>query len=243
MSRHRIIVRYKQSVLGLAWALIQPLSLMAIYTIIFSVVTRVPTSGTPYPIFVYSALLPWTFFSSAVSNSTTSLVSHTQLITKVYFPREILPITYNISAGFDFLIAAFLLAGMMIYQKIRLSIYVWWLVPILLVSLLFAIVCSLFLSMLQVWFRDVGLAIPLAMQLWMFASPVVYPLDAVPFHLRKFYVLNPMVGVVENFRRVLVQGRAPDLGALWAAAVVSFLLLPCIYLLFKERESSMADVV
>jgi lipopolysaccharide transport system permease protein len=243
MSRHRILVRYKQSVLGLAWALIQPLSLMAIYTIIFSVVTRVPTSGTPYPIFVYSALLPWTFFSSAVSNSTSSLVSHTQLITKVYFPREILPITYNISAGFDFLIAALVLVGMMAYQRIHLSIYACWIVPILLVAFLFAIVCSLFLSMLQVWFRDVGLAMPLAMQLWMFASPVVYPLDSVPLRFRKFYVLNPMAGVVENFRRVVVQGKAPDIGSLWAAALVSLFLLPCVYLLFKERESSMADVV
>jgi lipopolysaccharide transport system permease protein len=243
LSRHRIIVRYKQSALGLAWALIQPLGLMAIYTLIFSVIAHVATGGAPYSIFVYSALLPWTLFSSAVTGATASLVSHNTLITKVYFPREILPLTYVFSAGFDFLVAALVMIGMMIYYDVHVSVNAWWVIPILAVALVFSTTVSLLLSVTQVWFRDIGLAMPLLMQIWMFVSPVVYPLTDVPARFRRIYVLNPMAGIVENFRRVILEGKPPDMMSLEVATVVSFILLPVVYVFFKRREATMADVI
>jgi lipopolysaccharide transport system permease protein len=243
LSLHRLKVRYKQSLLGWAWAVLQPLSLMVIYTVIFSVVTRVPSEGIPYSLFVYSALLPWTFFSTVVGTSATSLVSHTQLITKVYFPREILPLTYLVAGLFDFLIAAVILAAMMLYHHIQVTLYALYLIPIMGVLIAFSMALALFLSALQVRVRDIGLAMPLVMQLWMFATPVVYPLSQVPARFRSFYILNPLVGPVEGFRRVLLQSQPPDDVSLRVAAVISLILLPISYLFFKHREASMADII
>lgn len=243
LSQHRVRVRYKQSALGMAWAVLQPLALMFIYTILFSVFTRVPTAGVPYPVFVFCALLPWTFFSTAVANSAGSLTAHRELIAKVFFPREILPLTYIFAAVFDLLIAGVILAGMMIYYGVPPRAPMIWAVPVLLVALTFSTALSLLFSALQVRFRDISLAMPLLMQLWMFASPVVYSLDAVPAQYRPWYELNPMAGVVENFRRAIL-GHAPvDVPSLAVAAAVSLALLLGSYLLFKHQEATMADVI
>lgn len=243
LSLHRVKVRYKQSVLGITWAILQPMALMAIYTVIFSVVSRIQTNGTPYAVFVFSALLPWTFCSNAISGAANSLVAHQYLITKVYFPREILPLTYLAAAVFDFLIAAAVLAGMMAWYGIPPTWNLLWVPVILAVAVLFTIGVSLVLSALQVSFRDIGLALPLAMQLWMFASPVVYPMSSVPVRFQLWYALNPMAGVVESFRRVAVEGRPPDLTALGIGAAITLLLLPCAYISFKTREANMADAI
>jgi lipopolysaccharide transport system permease protein len=243
LSRHRINVRYKQSMLGLAWAILQPLSLMLIYTVIFSVVVKIPSGDTPYPVFAYTALLMWSFFSTALTGASTGLVSNNQLITKVYFPREILPLTYLIAAVFDFLIASCVLILLFIYYQIVPTVLALWVVPIFAIAFIFTTALSFFLSAAQVWFRDVGLAMPLALQLWMFASPVVYPLNQVPNRFRALYILNPMVGIIENFRRVLVQGIPPDLEALTVSAIAAFLLLPLSYAYFKRMDTTMADVI
>ncbi len=243
LSLHRIRVRYKQSLLGWAWAFLQPLALMAIYTVIFSRVAKMPSDGIPYAIFVYAALLPWTYFSNAIMSSSGSLVSHTQLITKVYFPREILPLTYVFVGLFDFLVASLVLAGLMIYHQTALTLYALYLAPILLVETAFVVGFSLVLAATQVRFRDVGFAVPLLLQLWMFASPVVYPLSEVPQRWRALYLLNPMAGVVESFRRVLLQGLPPDQNSLGLAAIVSFVLLPLAYLFFKQNDATMADII
>lgn len=243
LSLHRVKVRYKQSVLGLAWAVLQPLALMAIYTVIFSVVTHMPSDGAPYSIFVFSALLPWTFFSGAVTSSTNGLVSHTQLITKVFFPREILPVTYIVATLFDMFTGMIVLAAMMFFYHVGVTALAFWLIPVLFIAVAFATALSLVLSVLQVRFRDIGLAMPLLMQLWMFASPVVYPMSAVPARLRPWYLLNPMAGVVENFRRVLIQHQSPDLDSLRVAAIVTALLVPLAYLIFKQQEANLADVI
>lgn len=243
LSLHRVKVRYKQSVLGLAWAVLQPLALMAIYTVIFSVVTHMPSDGAPYSIFVFSALLPWTFFSGAVTSSTNGLVSHTQLITKVFFPREILPVTYIVATLFDMFTGMIVLAAMMFFYHVGVTALALWLIPVLFIAVAFATALSLVLSVLQVRFRDIGLAMPLLMQLWMFASPVVYPMSAVPARLRPWYLLNPMAGVVENFRRVLIQHQSPDLDSLRVAAIVTALLVPLAYLIFKQQEANLADVI
>jgi lipopolysaccharide transport system permease protein len=243
LSLHRIKIRYKQSVLGWAWAVLQPLALMAIYTVIFSVVTRIPTNGTPYAVFVYAALLPWTFCSTAITNSANGFVSHTQLITKVYFPREILPLTYVVAAMFDLSVASVVLAGMMAWNHIGLTVYSWFVLPVLAIAIIFTVALGLVLSAIQVRFRDIGLAMPLAMQLWMFGSPVVYPLSQVPAKFHSLYILNPMVGIVENFRRTLIEGKAPDYQSFWYATVISIVFFPVAYIFFKNREATMADVI
>lgn len=243
LSVHRIKVRYKQSILGLAWAILQPLSLMLIYTVIFSKIAKVPSEGAPYAVFAYAALLPWTFFSSALTNATSGLVNHTQLVTKVYFAREILPLTYVSAALFDFCVASTFLIALFFYYGVSLTIYALWAIPILVLLTMLATAFSLVFSVIQVRFRDVGVAMPLLLQLWMFAVPVVYPLSAVPERLRSFYALNPLVGVIENFRRVMLQGIPPDLYSLGISVLVAAVLLPAAYLYFKRVEATMADII
>jgi len=243
LSVHRIKVRYKQSILGLAWAILQPLSLMLIYTVIFSKIAKVPSEGVPYAVFAYAALLPWTFFSSALTNATSGLVNHTQLVTKVYFAREILPLTYVSAALFDFAVASTFLIALFFYYGVGLTTYAFYAIPILVLLTMLTTAFSLVFSVVQVRFRDVGVAMPLLLQLWMFASPVVYPLSAVPARLRGWYALNPMVGVIENFRRVMLQGTTPDFYSLGISALVAAVLLPAAYLYFKRVEATMADII
>jgi lipopolysaccharide transport system permease protein len=243
LSMHRIKVRYKQSVLGILWAFLQPLSLMLIYTFIFSVVTKMPSDGTPFAVFTYAALLPWLCFSTALTNGTNSLVSHSSLVTKVYFPRDILPLTYVVAALCDFLIASIVLGALMLYYRMSLTANALYAVPIISVLALFTTAVTLLLSATQVRFRDVGVAIPLLLQLWMFATPVVYPLSAVPPRFVPVYTLNPMVGIIENFRRVILQGTAPDFKSLGVSAIISLVLLPLAYIYFKNVEATMADVI
>jgi len=243
LTLHRFSVRYKQSLLGPAWAVVQPLSLMAIYTIIFSLFTRIPTNGLPYAVFVYSALLLWTFFSTAVTTSANSLVSHTQLISKVYFPREILPITYVNAALVDLLIASLILGCLMAYYRVHVTSNLLYVIPIVLLAVVFTTAASLLVAAIQVRFRDIGLAMPLLLQLWMFASPVVYPLSAVPPRFKAVYLLNPMAGIIEDFRRALLQGAAPEPGTLRNAIIISCIALPLAYAWFKNREATMVDVI
>ncbi len=180
LSLHRFKVRYRQSVLGIAWAVVQPLSLMLIYTVIFSRIARVPSEDTPYALFAYCALLPWTYFATALSTATNSLVSHFNLVTKVYFPREILPLTYVFAALIDFMVASTVLAGLMMYYHVPLTPLALYAIPIVALLTLFAVAVSLVLCAVQVRYRDVGVAMPLILQLWIFATPVVYPLSVVP---------------------------------------------------------------
>lgn len=242
LSAHRLKVRYKQSVLGIAWAIIQPVALMLIYTLVFSIVTRVKTTGVPYAVFAYAALLPWSFFSTALTNATNGLVSHAQLVTKVYFPREILPISYVVAALVDLAVASIVMSLLMLYYHVPLTLHIFWVIPITLVMTAFVSGCSLIFSAMQVRVRDIGMAMPLLLQLWMFASPVVYPLHQVPDRYRDWYVLNPMVGVIENFRAALL-GTPLDTHSLWISTIVSAALLPLAYLYFKRIEATVADVI
>ncbi len=243
LSAHRLKVRYKQSVLGPVWALLQPTLLMLIYTVIFSRIVRVPSDGAPYAVFAYSALLPWTFFSTALSSATNSLVSHFSLVTKVYFPREILPLTYVAAALVDFLVATTVLGALLAYYGISLSRYALFGIPTIVILTMFAIAVSLLLCAIQVRYRDIGMALPLLLQVWMFATPVVYPLSLVPAHWQTLYSLNPMVGVIESFRRVILQGLPPDFHSLAVSALVTFTLLPLTFIYFKHVEATVADII
>ena len=246
LSMHRIKVRYKQSALGLSWAVVQPLSLMFIYTAVFSYIAKIPSDGAAYPIFAFAGLMPWIYFQTALTSATNGLVSHRDLITKVYFPREILPLTYVIVSLFDFLIASCVMGGMMLYYRAPLTFNILYVIPIMIIVTLFVIGMSLIFSATQVRFRDVGVAIVLVLQLWMYATPVVYPYSAIKKFsatLQTFYNLNPLVGVIENFRRVVLQGKEPDFHLLGISLVVSILLLPVAYIYFKHIEATLADVI
>lgn len=244
LSAHRVKVRYKQSILGIAWAILQPLSLMLIYTLIFTVITKIPTNGNvPYPVLTYTALIIWTYFSTALTGATNGLVSHNQLVTKVYFPREILPLTYVIAALFDLLIASPVLLGLMLYYGVSLTFNALYAIPIIFIMTMFITSASFIFSALQVRFRDIGMALPLMLQIWMFATPVVYPLSAVPERFRSLYMLNPMVGVVENFRRVIVEGAPPNFYEVGISALLSIILLPLAYIFFKHVEATIADII
>lgn len=244
LSAHRVKVRYKQSALGIAWAIVQPVALMVIYTLIFTYVARVPASGkAPYPVQLYSALLVWTFFSTALTTATNGLVSHSHLVTKVYFPREILPLTYVVAGLFDLAIASPVLIGLMLFYQAPLSLNIFYAIPIIVIMTLFISAAAFFLSALQVRFRDIGMALPLVLQIWMFASPVIYPISAVPERVRPLYMLNPMAGVVENFRMVVVEGVPPNLYELGTSAAIAVVLLPVAYIYFKHVEATIADVI
>ena len=243
LSLFRLSVRYKQSALGWTWAALQPLALMGIYTIIFTRVTMVATGGTPYPVFVFSGLLPWIFFSSTISNAVNGLVLYPNLLTKMYFPREINPLSYLVASFTDFCIASVILSGLMLYYRVPLTWHMLYALPIVLILAGFAASISLFFSALQVRFRDVGLAMPFLLQIWMFTVPVVYSLQAVPARYRTLYLLDPAAGLIESFRRVVINGVAPDLGTLAFCGAIVLASLPIAYAFFKSSESTMADVI
>lgn len=243
LSLHRVKVRYKQTALGLAWAVVQPLAIMLLFTLLFSLIVKMPSEGMPYAVFAYAGLLPWTYFSTALSNGASGLVSNSQLITRVYFPREILPLTYVIAALFDFIIASSVLGVLLIYYRVPLTANALYALPIIAVLTLFVTAMSLLLSALQVRARDIGVAMPLLLQVWLLATPVAYPLSVVPERLRGVYMLNPMAGLVENFRRAVLQGAMPDWHAVGMAALVSLMMLAAAYVFFKRVEATMADVI
>lgn len=243
LSLFRLSVRYKQSALGWTWAALQPLALMGIYTIIFTRVTSVATGGIPYPVFVFSGLLPWIFFSSTISNAVNGLVLYPNLLTKMYFPREIIPLSYLVASFTDFCIASIILGGLMLYYKVTLTWHLLYAVPIVVILAGFAAAISLFFSALQVRFRDVGLAMPFFLQIWMFTVPVVYSLQAVPVRWRRLYLLDPAAGLIDSFRRVVIDGTAPDIRVLALSGAIVAASLPIAYAFFKSSEATMADVI
>ena len=243
MTLHRISVRYKQSLLGYLWAILNPLLLMLIYTIIFSRFVKVSTEGVPYAVFAYSALLPWTLFANGLSGATLGLPANSILLSKVYFPREIVPLSYVFAAFADFLMAFLVLILMMFHYGIPLSLAALWAVPAILTLAVFLIGTSLITSAVQVRYRDVGMALPLLLQVWMFATPVVYSLSSVPRSLRFLYDLNPLVGVVETFRGALLHGAEPDWALLGKSFSISLAVIVVAYALFKHAEATFVDVI
>jgi lipopolysaccharide transport system permease protein len=236
-------IRYKQTVIGAGWAILQPLMTMMVLTLIFGKFAKIPSDGLPYPIFAYAALLPWNYFSQGVSRSGESLVGNARLISKVYFPRLIVPISAAVAPLVDFAIAFVVLVGMMAWYGIAPTWGMLALPLFLFFALLTALAVGLWLSALNVKYRDVRHAIPFLIQFWMFASPVAYPVSLVPEKWRVLYSLNPMAGVIEGFRWAILGKESPDFTvmALSAAVVVSILIGGLLY--FKRVEQTFADVV
>lgn len=247
LSLHRIRVRYQQSRLGILWAVVHPLAMMVVFTLMFTFVRAVPGGGVPLPLFVYSALIPWTMFSSGLSAASSALTSHASLLTKVSFPREILPLTYVVAALVDCALASIVLGVLMLWYGVSLTWTAVWALTAILVLTVFLSGLGLLLAALQVRYRDVGLAMPVLVQVWLFATPVLYPLDAVRSTLSaplyNLYLLNPLAGIVDTFRRAVVLHQAPDYGALGVAAAIAGMLLPAAYIYFKYAELTMADMV
>jgi len=235
-------VRYKQTVLGAAWAILQPLLTMVVFTLFFGRLAKVPSDGIPYPIFAYAGLLPWTFFSNAITTSSNSLVGNASLITKVYFPRMAIP-GAAVGAGLvDFAIAAFILVAMMAYYGFGLGLGALMLIPLVTLTALLALGVGMWMSGLNVKYRDVRYALPFCIQLWMYATPIIYPTSFVPERWRWLLVFNPLTGIIDGYRSALF-GRA---FAWWELAVSTILTL--VWLIyaaysFKRMEREFADVI
>lgn len=237
-----IKAKYKQALLGVSWALLQPLATMIIMTIVFSYFARIPSDGVPYPLFLFTALLPWTFFSGALSRGASSLVNLRGLITKIYFPRESLVVAALAAAFVDFAITALIYIGLLVYYGVAPDLYWLMVVPIMCIQILFTLGIVLFLAPLNVFYRDVGQMIPLVLQIWMYASPIMYPLRIVPERVRPVYFLNPMVCITDSYRRVILHGQSLDYVHLGATFILSVLLVIAGYAYFKRVEMKFADI-
>lgn len=236
-------VRYRQTVIGIGWAVLQPLLTMVIFSAVFGTFAKIPSDGLPYPIFMFAALLPWNLFSSSLTRGGTSVVGNAGLISKIYFPRLILPLSGILSPIVDFAIAFVILGGMMVWYRVLPTWGVLALPLFLSLALLTALAVGLWLSALNVRYRDVGHTIPFFIQAWMFASPIAYPVSLVPEKWRLLYSLNPMAGVIEGFRWALLGKDSPDFGVIAASAVMVFaLLIPGIWY-FKYTERTFADLI
>jgi homopolymeric O-antigen transport system permease protein len=235
--------RYSQTVMGLAWAIVQPLFMMVVFTVVFSKIARLPSDGIPYPLFAYAALVPWTYFSKSLDRSGFSVVAESNLITKIYFPRLIIPMSATLGGLIDFGIAFLLLLAMMLWFGVLPT---WKLVAVpffLLLTVLASLAVSLWLSALFVKYRDIAAVIPLLTQIWMFASPVAYPVSMVPIGWQWLYNINPMVGVIGGFRWALVGTPAPDptLLAVNMVTIAVVLLFGMAY--FNRMANTFADVI
>jgi lipopolysaccharide transport system permease protein len=250
-----VAVRYKQAYLGIAWAILKPITLMLIFTLVKSFV-GIDSGSIPYPILVFAALMPWTFFQESASEGVTSVVSNTALIKKIYFPREIFPITAVLTKLVELGINFVILAGLMAWYGKVPTLYLLWVPFIIAYTVLAAMTIAFFGAAINVYYRDVGQALPVLLSLMMYASPVMYPLQLVKDkllvqqsagewsnELYTLYTLNPLSGIIDAFQSVVLRGAAPDLTAMIPGAIMVAVLLPLSYMYFKRAENYFADVI
>jgi lipopolysaccharide transport system permease protein len=245
MIWREIKVRYKQTMLGAAWAIIQPVLTMIVFTFLFGRIAKLPTDGNvPYPIFSYTALLPWGLFVAALNQASRSLTSNQNMVSKIYFPRLVLPLASVLSGLIDFVIAFVILIGLMIYYHIAPSINVIWALPLfLLLTIITALGVALWLSAINVQYRDVNYALPFMTQFWLFATPVAYSSNLISQKWQLVYSLNPMAGVVNGFRWALLgTGNGPDAG-LWISVIIALLIMISGLFYFRNMEKTFADTI
>lgn len=238
-----VSVRYKQTILGAAWAILQPLLTMVVFSVFFGKLAKMPSDGIPYPIFAYTALLPWQLFSYSLTESSNSLVANQQLLTKVYFPRLVIPVSAVLSGLVDFFVAFVVLLAMMFYYKTIPTIAIVTLPLFILLLMATALSAGLWLSALNVQYRDVRYTIPFLTQFLLFVTPIAYPSSLVPENLRLLYGLNPMAGVVEGFRWALLGSTRPPSGLLVVSSGIVFLSLIGGLFYFRRTEKTFADIV
>jgi lipopolysaccharide transport system permease protein len=242
LTRRELKGRYSQSFFGVGWAIAQPLATMAVFTIVFSRVAKLPSDGIPYPIFAYAALVPWFFFSNSVASGTLSLITYRNIVTKTYFPREIVPLAQVCSRFVDFFAAAALYAVLMVHYRIGLGPWALLAPWFFLLLLLFTVGFTLATSAMNVFYRDVSPVVQIALQLWLYLTPVAYPLSATG-RFRPFFVLNPLSAIVEGFRSSIVFGRAPDWTLVAASTAISIAMFTGAFVMFKRMDKYFADVI
>lgn len=250
-----ITLRYKQAYLGIAWAILKPVTLMLIFTLVKSFV-GIESGDVPYPILVFAALMPWTFFQESASEGVNSVVGNTALIKKIYFPREIFPLTSVLTKLVELGINFVILAGLMLWYGMVPTAHIAWVPIIIAYAVLASLTIAFVGAAINVYYRDVGQALPVLLSLVMYASPVIYPLQLVKDKLLvqqaagdwsnalyTLYTLNPLAGIIDAFQNVVLRGLPPDLGAMAPGAILTAVLLPLSYLYFKRAESYFADVI
>jgi lipopolysaccharide transport system permease protein len=243
MTWRDIKVRYKQAALGVSWAILQPLLTMVIFSVIFGNLAKLPSDGINYSLFSFAGLLPWQLFASGLGRASTSLVSNSNLLTKVYFPRLIMPVSAVTAALVDFLLACLVMLGLMIYFQAWPTLMSLWIIPFALLAMLTATAVGLWLSALNVQYRDVQQMVPFLVQAWMYASPVAYSAGLIPSgKWQLIYGLNPMAGVIQGFRWALLGGTPPSSLLLVSIAMVAVILVSGLFY-FKRMERSFADMV
>ena len=238
-----IKVRYKQTALGATWAIIQPVFTMLVFSLFFGHLGKIPSDGIPYPIFSFAALVPWTFFANGLGQSSNSLVGNANLITKIYFPRLIVPLASVFSGIVDFMLAFVVLLGMMLYYGLVPTLNVFWLPLLVLLALVTSLGVGLWLSALNVEYRDVRYVVPFITQFWLFATPIAYPSSLLPLPWRTIYGLNPMVGVVEGFRWALLGTKTAPGPIIAVSSAVALVILVTGAFYFRRMEKTFADIV
>ena len=243
LTRREVMGRYTQSLFGIGWAIAQPLATMAVFTFVFSRLAKIPSGGAPYPVFAYAALVPWFFFSNSVNSGTLSLITYRNIITKTYFPREVIPFAQVCSRLLDFVSAGTLFVLLIIYYQVPVGPWALLTPLFFLLLLLFTTGVTLATSAVNVFYRDVNPVVQIALQLWLYLTPVAYPLSEVSEKYRPLFFLNPLSAIVEGFRSVLVFGRAPDWTLTAVATSIILVLLAGSFILFKRMDKYFADVI
>lgn len=243
LTMREIKARYKQSFLGFFWVILQPLFQMIIMSFVFSNIMRFPNLGVPYPIFLYTGLLPWIFFNTAIGSSMGALVENSALIKKIYFPREILILSTLLAKTFDFFLAGIIFIALMIFFSVPFSAYMLFFFPILLIQFIFMYGLALLLSSLNLFYRDVQFLLNLILTLWFYLTPVIYATEFFPEHYRWIFKINPMSVFINAYRQVLLAGDLPNMGSLAVGIGISVGLFIISYKIFKKMEGTFADVV
>ncbi|MBN2570222.1 MAG: ABC transporter permease [Deltaproteobacteria bacterium] len=238
-----IKVKYKQTVLGGLWAIIQPFFSMVVFTLFFGRLAKMPSDGVPYPIFNYTAMVAWTYFATSIAGSANSLVGNSNLISKVYFPRLIVPLSPVLAGLLDFCIAFIVLIGMMFYFHIYPTLMIFFVPVLVVLMMLTASGVGMFLTALNAKYRDIKFTIPFLVQLWLFASPIVYPVSMIPEKYRLFYAINPMVGIIEGFRSALLGTVAFPISMVLISTLVSTVVFLTGMFYFKQMERHFADII
>jgi lipopolysaccharide transport system permease protein len=246
MTKLRLKLRYTQSMLGWSWAVVAPLLLMVTYILIFSKVADVHSDGVPYALFVFTGLVPWTFFSTSISTATASMVTHRYLISRVAFPREIIPLSYVAASLADLVVGIVMLAVMFMYFKYCTAnhvVYMLHVIPLCALLIAWAVGGALCCASCQARFRDLGVAMPLLLQVAMFTTPVVYSSEAIPEKFKALYFANPLAFLIDGIRRVILFGEFPNLDQLLYSFLVATIFLCFSYFLFKRLDATLADVI
>jgi lipopolysaccharide transport system permease protein len=242
LTRREVMGRYSQSLFGVGWAIAQPLATMIVFTLVFSRLANIE-SDAPYPVFAYAGLVPWFFFLNSVNSGTMSLIQYRNIVTKTYFPREIIPLAQICSRLLDLAAAATLVAVLVAYYRVTVTGWVLMVIPLFALLVAFTIAVTLLTSAVNVFYRDVNPVVQIGLQLWLFVTPIAYPLAKVPPAWRGWIQLNPLSGVIEGFRSAVVYGREPDWPLLALSATTTAIMLVASFVLFKHLDKYFADVI